>query len=149
MNENLTEHTAALMKKRFGRDSLLALATAENNIPFVRAVNGYYEDGSFYVITYARSQKMRQSERNPFVALCGERFTAHGCVENIGALCDEKNEELRSKLKEIFASWYDSGHIQESDPDTCILRIRLTDGVLFDGGTRYDIDFSQSENESK
>ena len=22
-------------------------------------------------------------------------------------------------------------------------------GVLFDGGTRYDIDFSQSENESK
>jgi hypothetical protein len=30
----------------------------------------------------------------------------------------------------------------ESDLNTCILRIKLTDGLLFNHGTRYDIDFT-------
>lgn len=35
-----------------------------------------------------------------------------------------------------------NGHINESDHNTIILRIRLTDAVLFSHGTRYDIDFN-------
>ena len=37
-----------------------------------------------------------------------------------------------------FDEWYSNGHINESDPNTCILRIRLTDGVLFDHGTKHE-----------
>ncbi len=40
-----------------------------------------------------------------------------------------------------FAGWYDNGHINENDKNTCVLCIRLTDGVLYHGGKRYDIDF--------
>ena len=37
---------------------------------------------------------------------------------------------------------YGNGHIVESDRNNVILKIRLTDGVLFAHGIRYDIDFT-------
>lgn len=45
-------------------------------------------------------------------------------------------------LKKAFASWIDNGHTNFEDENTCILRVRLTDGVLFSHGIRYDIDFT-------
>lgn len=107
----------------------------------MRTVNSYYENGSFYTVTYALSNKMKQIEVNPEVAICGEWFTAHGIGENLGWVRDDKNAEIMSKLRAAFAEWYDNGHTNEDDPNTCVLRIRLTDGVLFNNGTRYDIDF--------
>lgn len=61
-----------IMEERFGRDSIMALATAANNIPYVRNVNAYYEDGSFYVLTYGLSDKMKQLRENPVAAISGE-----------------------------------------------------------------------------
>ena len=46
--------------------------------PYVRYVNAYYEDGAFYIITYALSNKMKHIKENPVVAIAGEWFTAHG-----------------------------------------------------------------------
>lgn len=77
------------------------------------------------------------------VAICGEWFTAHGVGENLGYIRDEKNAEIASKLRAAFAEWYDNGHVNEKDPNTCILCIHLTDGVLFSNGTRYDIKFGE------
>ncbi|HHV08931.1 MAG TPA: pyridoxamine 5'-phosphate oxidase family protein [Clostridiales bacterium] len=131
-----------IMAERFGHDSLISVATANEEIPHVRIVNSYYENGSFYTVTYALSNKMKQITKNSKVAVCGEWFTAHGIGENIGHPCDERNSELAAKLREVFSQWYYNGHTDESDPNTCILRIRLTDGILFNHGTRYDIDFT-------
>ena len=47
-----------IMNERFGKDSLIALATAVDGMPYVRTVNAYYENGAFYVITYAQSTKI-------------------------------------------------------------------------------------------
>ena len=49
----------------------------ENGLPFVRFVNAYYESDSFYVITYALSNKMRHLKQNPVAAVAGDWFTAH------------------------------------------------------------------------
>lgn len=138
---SIQPEAAAVMKERFGKDNLIALATVENGKPFVRAVNAYYEEGSFYVITYALSNKIRQLEANPSAAICGDWFTGEGTGEDMGYLLEEGNLPLAAKLKAAFAAWYDNGHTDENDRNTHILRIRLTHGVLFDHGTRYDIDF--------
>ena len=45
------------MSERFGKDTIIALATVENEVHFVRYVNAYYENGAFYIITYALSIK--------------------------------------------------------------------------------------------
>ena len=58
--------------------SIIALATIDKGVPHVRYVNAYYENGAFYIITYALSNKMKHIERNPVIAIAGEWFTAHG-----------------------------------------------------------------------
>lgn len=47
-------------------------------MPFVRYVNTHYENGTFFVITYALSNTMKQIENNFAIAIVGEWFTAHG-----------------------------------------------------------------------
>lgn len=141
--EKLNAITAELMTKRFGHDNLIALATTDGNLPQVRAVNAYYEDGAFYVITHARSGKMTQLAENPCAAICGDWFTAHGIGENLGWIRLPQNVDLADRLRCAFAEWYDNGHTNEADENTVILRVRLTDGILFHHGTRYEIDFGQ------
>lgn len=138
----LTKKTRDIMNERFGHDTLLSVATVDNGIPNVRIVNSYYEDGAFYVITYALSHKMKQIKKNPTVAVCGEWFSAHGIGENMGHILKKDNEEIADKLRQAFAAWYSNGHTDENDKHTCILRIKLTDGVLFSNGTKYNIDFT-------
>lgn len=143
MKERLTAATSEIMNERFGRDTLIALATVCEGRPYVRAVNSYYENGCFYIITYALSGKMKHIAANPEVSVCGEWFTASGVGENMGYILADENRELASKLRQAFSTWYGNGHVDEADHNTCILRVRLTEGVLFSQGTRYEIDFTK------
>lgn len=138
----LSPETREMMETRFGRDTLIALATIDADMPCVRAVNAYYEDGSFYVVTCARSGKMRQLAANPKVAVCGEWFTGHGVGENLGHVLLSCNAVRMDTLRRVFASWYGNGHVDERDPETVLLRVVLTDGVLLMNGRRYEIDFN-------
>ena len=140
--EKLNETTANILQERFGKDSLIALATCVENRPHVRTVDAYYEDGAFYIITYALSGKMKQLAENPAAAVAGDWFTGNGVGEDLGYFGKPENSEIAGKLRTAFAAWIDNGHNDFSDPNTVILRIRLTDGVLFSNGTRYDIDFT-------
>ena len=58
----ISKEVEAIMLERFGKDSIIALATANDNIPYVRSVDAFYEDGAFYVLTHGLSGKMRQIE---------------------------------------------------------------------------------------
>ncbi|MDD3999497.1 MAG: pyridoxamine 5'-phosphate oxidase family protein [Bacilli bacterium] len=143
----MNDKALTIMAERFGRDTLLSLATLDGNRPSVRIVNSYYEDGAFYTVTYALSNKIQQIKKNREVAVCGEWFTAYGIGENLGYVRDEKNKVMMSKLQTVFAEWYDNGHIDENDLNTCLLRVKLTTGVLFHNGKKYAIDFSRVHNE--
>lgn len=142
--EKLTLQTKEIMNERFGKDNVIAIATIKDGKPYVRNVDGFYEDGAFYVITYALSNKMKQIEENPHVAISGDWFTAHGKGINLGWFCKEENKNIAEKLRKAFREWIDNGHNNFDDQNTCILCIQLTDGILFSNGTRYDIDFSDN-----
>ena len=147
MDELKRQEALSLMAERFGHDTLLSLATVDGIHPAVRIVNSYYEDGSFYTVTYALSNKIKQIQKNPEIAVCGEWFTAHGIGETLGYVRDEKNAKIMSKLRTAFAEWYDNGHTDETDPNTCLLRMKLTDGILFHNGTKYEIDFTRENTD--
>ena len=140
--EKLSMGAERILNERFGKDSVIALATTGNGAPHVRSVNAYYENKAFYIITHAQSNKMRQIEKNPTVAIAGEWFTAHGEGINLGYFGKPENAEFAEKLRTAFAEWIDNGHYDFEDENTCILRVRLTDGLLLSHGTRYEIDFS-------
>jgi len=134
----MNQEMNALLIERFGKDSLLALATVSGDMPHVRAVNAYYMDGAFYCVTYAKSGKMKQIAHNHIVGLCGEWFTGHAKAESLGHVLDEKNGALMQVLRRVFSSWYSDGHVNEIDPDTILLKLTLTDGVLMKHGCRYE-----------
>ena len=127
-----------IMMERFGKDTVIALATVEHGVPYVRKVNAYYEDGSFYIITYALSNKIKQIEKNPNVAIAGDWFTAHGKGNNLGYFGKEENRIIAEKLKSVFTEWIDNGHTNFDDENTIILCVELTDGVLLSHGIRYE-----------
>ena len=132
------EQYLKILTERFGNDSLMALATVdENGIPWVRTIDAIFHDGSFYTITYALSNKMQHISRNPIVAISGEWFSGHAIGENLGHIQLAKNFELAQKLRSAFASWYDNGHINEEDINTVSLKLKVTDGTLFSNGTQY------------
>ena len=141
--EKWTKEMEAVLVERFGKDSIIGLATTINNVPYVRNVDAYYEDGSFYVLTYGLSNKMKQIEVNPTVAIAGFWFTAHGKGVNLGYFGKEENKAIANKMREVFAEWIDNGHNNFDDVNTCILRIDLTEGVMFTPDNRYEIDFSK------
>lgn len=150
---NNYEKGMKILEEKFGggRDNVIALATialepAEDGRPqpIVRDVDAYYEDGIFYVVTWARSAKMLQIAANSEVgiAVCFEWFNAEGSGENLGWVLNPKNADLRVKLRRTFAAWYDMAN-NENDENCCILAIRLKKGIIninhFE--TRYHMDF--------
>jgi Pyridoxamine 5''-phosphate oxidase. len=137
---SMYEEGLKLLEEKFGngKDNVLTLATIAlesgsdgNPRPVVRGVDAYYEDCTFYVVTYAKSNKMRQIAQNPEVsiAFCSEMFTANGIGENLGWVLAPENAEIRIKLRTAFAGWYDMAN-NENDENCCILAIRLTKGTL-------------------
>ena len=128
-----------IMIERFGKDTIIALATTKNETPYVRYVNAYYENGAFYIITHALSNKMKHIKDNPVVAIAGEWLTAHGEGVSLGYFGKKENCVIAEKLKKVFAKWIDNGHTNFDDENTIILRVELTDGLLFSHGTRYEL----------
>ncbi len=141
--EKLSKEAEEILIERFGKDNIIALATTIGNTPYVRNVNAFYSEGAFYVLTYGLSNKMKQIEANPIVALAGDWFTAHGKGVDLGYFGKPENEHIAKKMREVFSEWIDNGHNNFSDVNTCILRIDLVDGLLLSHGTRYEIDFSK------
>lgn len=135
---NWNAEAEEIMNERFGKDCLLALATQDGGIPWVRTVNAYYWKGSFYIITHGLSRKMEQIRKNPTVALCGEWFTCHGIAEDLGWFGLEKNREMAEKLQVIFASWIHNSHNDFQDPNTILLRVKVTDRILLSHGRTFE-----------
>ena len=146
---NKYEKAIKIMDERFSKDNLITLVTMDGGRASARIVNSYYEDGAIYVVTYSLSNKMKQIGANPEVAVCSiDWFTGHGSGENLGWVRDDKNVEMMAKLRSVFSEWYTNGHVDEEDPNTCLLRINLTDGVIIDhsrkyGEWRYDVNFTK------
>ena len=133
----MEQEAEAIMAQRFGKDTVLALATALGETPHVRSVNAYYENGAFYIVTDSRSQKMAQIQKNPRVAVAGDWFTGHGYAEDLGPFDRAENRDIANKLRQVFASWLMNGHTDPSAEETHILRVTLRDGLLLSHGTRY------------
>ncbi|MCL2717939.1 MAG: hypothetical protein FWE14_04080 [Lachnospiraceae bacterium] len=71
---------------------------------------------------------MPEIAKNNEVAICGlDWFVANGTVENLGWVKDEKNAEIRAKMKKVFV-WFDD-HGDEDNPNS-IVYVSLLQMVL-------------------
>lgn len=155
------EEGLSLLEERCGngKDNLISLATIAlekneegNPRPCVRDLDAYYEDGSFYIVTWAKATKMEQIAVNKEVAfsVCGEWVSGNGIGENLGWVLDPKNAGLREKLRKAFAVWYDEAN-NEQDESCVILAIRVKNAIVIKdhGAVRYRLDFANKVEASE
>lgn len=135
------------MEELFGRDSQLALATCVHMIPSIRMVDVYYENGAFYIVTNADSQKVKELMDNPHVALCKDMMRFQGLAQNLGHPLKKENKDLRDTLIQVFSKWYFK-HNKEDDDRMCIVKIRVLRGFIYVDGIGYQIDMEHQQAES-
>lgn len=143
---NTYEKAMDIMNELFARDYQLAMATVKDNVPSIRFVDTFYEDGSFYVVTYSKSQKVQELKDNSQVALCNRLYRFSGNGYNIGHPLLEENKEIREKLIKIFEPWY-FAHNNENDENMCYVRIGISEGFFYKDGIGYKVNFKKKEAE--
>lgn len=137
-----------IVKELFSRDYQFAMATTANNIPSLRFIDTYFDNGAFYAITYANTKKVKEIADNPNVSLCCRKgYSFIGKAYNIGHPLMPENGEIRSKLLKAFEPWYFK-HNNEND-EICILKIVPEKGFVYEDGLGYDIDFINKAVDTK
>lgn len=134
------EKSMNVMEALFARDYQFALATTKDDIPSVRVIDTYYDDGCFYIVTYVESKKVKELEINNHVALCNNLYSFSGVAQNVGHPLKSENSEIREKLIKAFEPWYFK-HNNENDEKMCYIKIELTDGFFYKDGKGYKVDF--------
>ena len=137
------ETAMAIMAELFSKDCVFALATASGNKPSVRMIDTYYEDGAFYVVTYAHSAKVKELKANEKVALCNQAYRFDGIAHNIGHPLKSENSAIREKLMQVFEPWYFK-HNNEKDETMCYVKIELQHGFFYKDGAGYKVDFKDN-----
>lgn len=141
-NRVVTEFERAdeAMRRLFGRDTVMVLATYGEKGVTARSVNGYYKDGAIYIVSHALSQKAKDIAFSGDAALCSGLNGMKGRAKNLGHPLAGENAALREELKEVFCAFY-GRHVDEGDPNTCMFAVYLTSALLFEGGMKYIADY--------
>ncbi|RII33480.1 pyridoxamine 5'-phosphate oxidase family protein [Clostridium chromiireducens] len=140
------EKSLNVLEELFAKDYQFALATSNDNTPSVRFVDTFYDKSAFYIVSYAKSQKVKEIENNPKITMCNKLYRFTGIAHNIGHPLLEENLRIREKLTKAFEPWY-FAHNNESDENMCYIKIELKQGFFYKDGTGYKIDFENREAE--
>ena len=143
---NIYEKSLNVLGEIFAKDYQFALATSNDNIPSVRFVDTFYDNGAFYIVSYAKSQKVKEIEKNSRISMCNKLYRFSGTACNIGHPLSEENHEIREKLIKVFEPWY-FAHNNENDENMCYVKIELKQGFFYKDGTGYKVDFENRKAE--
>lgn len=140
------EKSLKVMEDLFGKDVFFSLATSHNDVPSIRMADVFYDNGSFWIVTNCKSNKVIDIKCNPNVALCNHLYRFKGKAYYAGHPLDENNKEIRNKLIKAFEPWY-FAHNNENDENMCYIRVDLQEGFFFKDGTGYKVDFENKTTE--
>lgn len=85
-------------------------------------------------MTHAKSNKVLEILENKHVSISIDRknIVGSGIAESLGWVLNPQNQKIRSKLREVFARWYDDAN-DESDENFIFLVIRIHELVITKG----------------
>lgn len=140
------EKSLNALTELFAKDYQFALATSDDNVPSVRFVDTFYDNGAFYIVSYAKSKKVKEIEKNSRISMCNKLYRFTGIAHNVGHPLLQGNHEIREKLIKAFEPWY-FAHNDENDENMCYIKIKLKQGFFYMDGTGYKVDFENKEAE--
>lgn len=140
------DESVKTLEKLFKRDYQFAFATSFGDVPSVRFVDTYLYKGAFYIVSYKKSQKAMELEKNPNCAMCNKLYRFSGKCVNVGHPLEKQNAEVRSVLIEVFKDWYFL-HNNEDDENMCYLKFVPDSGFFYGDGLGYKVNFKEKTAE--
>lgn len=140
------EKSLNVLEDLFRRDYTFVLATVQENVPSQRVVDTYFDNGEFWIVTYAKSNKVKAIEQNPNVSLCNTFHVIKGKAYNAGHPLRDENRGIRDELIKIFEPWY-FAHNNENDEYMCYVRVNPESAFFHKDGRGYKVDFSKKTAE--
>lgn len=78
------EKSMTVLGELFAHSTEFVLATVRGDVPAQRVVRAFYDGGSFWILTHAQSNKVREIERNSHASLCREFHVFSGTAHFMG-----------------------------------------------------------------
>lgn len=129
-----------VLQQLFGREYSFMLATVKNNEPSVGMVDTIYEDGAFWIVTYATAGKADDISSNPNVALANRFHNFKGKAYYMGHPLKPENRKIRERMIQAFHGWY-FRHNNEGDENMCYVKVVPEKGFVHKDGAGYLINF--------
>lgn len=130
----------SILREKYKEDTILLIATANNNIPTVRSIDTFYYQGSFYIVTDTSCNYVQEVINNENVMLSDgghNRFWCKG--EMIGHPLQEKNKEIRDVYMKVFHHWYKEVNNEELDT-VCYIKATPYKGYIHKDKVGYSFD---------
>ncbi len=97
-----------ILEERYKNDTILLIATANDNIPNVRSIDSFYFDGSFWVVTDTRANYVTEVQNNKYVMISDAGHNRFWCEAIVtGHPLDDVNKDIREVYKNVFSNWYE------------------------------------------
>ena len=142
--ENYIKRAKEVMQENFGHVMEMCLASCVDNNVTVRALNTYYNDGKFYVLSKASNSLIHDIATNPRVGLCYGSHNIYGTARSLGHPLEAKNASLRKLLKKQFSLNYGE-YVDENNPEMRIVEVAVTNAETYTRYHRYEIAFVKRE----
>lgn len=143
MNE-MIEKATQILQENIGQDKLMALATRNGEGVAVRTVNVFTDQGCFYFITEADSNKYRQMSENEQVALSVDAIQIAGSVTLLDHPCSASNQAIakviEAQLPQRLARY-------AANPVMRLIKVTPAQAsfILLHTGDGYVIDFAEHQ----
>ncbi len=126
------------MVKELINHRLLVLATSDGESITARSVRCSPDDLTIYVNTHRNSNKCKQIEVNPKVALADANLQIEAVAQLKGKVLDKENAGYLESFKRVdperYKIWEDRGHF--TNPNTRIIEIKPTKMSLYVSGVK-------------
>ena len=127
------------LKDRYQYDTIMLVATANNNVPSVRSIDTFYFEDSFYIVSDLSSTYVKELSNNQEVMISDgahNRFSCKAIV--LGHPLEEHNKQIREVFLRIF-SWYKEVNNEELE-SVCLIKATPYKGYFHKDRIGYSFD---------
>jgi len=132
-----------ILKKKYNQDTILLIATAHDNVPSVRSVDGFYHEGSFWIETDLNCNYVKEIQGNKYVMISDgghNRFWCNAIIS--GHPLEEKNLKIRKVYKKVFSNWYEQVNNEKVD-SLCFIKVTPYRGYIHKDKKGYDFNIDE------
>ena len=132
-----------LLIERYANDTILLIATSNNNVPSVRSVDSFYYEDSFWIVTDTRCNYVKEIQENQKVMISDgghNRFWCNAFVT--GHPLNPNNESIREIFMKVFHNWYKEVNNEDLE-SVCYVKATPYKGYVHKEKIGYQFDISE------